>query len=542
MIHTPSYLQKRNGLYYFRMRVPDAVRATHGPEIRVSLRTGNKTEAALLSRVLAVRYHAHFAKEPALKMATTRLPKDVGQLIFETPQGTLRTENNTPEEYAQFQEAIKALSSNQQQFFVAQVASAPLAPAQTGKLLSQAIEEFLAKMMPRDATGEISKEDCEDGWKTAKAQIERPSQLDALLTILGDQPISAITFDLIQKSKEQLLKLPPGWRKSKEWRSKSVGEIITVQNERIEKYKKEAAKLPKSERFKVSRNEYVKEIDVSTANNYLWTWSDFFKWSKRQRYTLEDFADDLAQEHRNKKDSFRRSFKPDELKKLFEADYYSRAQYDDPYKYWVPMLLLYTGGRLNEFCQLLVEDIVTVDDIPCFLIWDDEVHRQRLKGESSRRRIPIHSKLIEAGFLEFVESMRQSKSVKLFPKLDNGSEKHNKLAGNWLNRHMTAEGVKDGRGLDCHSFRHTAIGFWKNANVDERWAAAICGQRYTDDDDNTDKKKAPAITFGTYGGLLEPSKLQPYVEMLDFGINHPAFKMPQERRTLIRRKPKLSNR
>lgn len=187
MIHAPSYLQKRNGLYYFRMRVPEAIRATHGPEIRLSLRTGNKTEAALLSRGLAVRYHAHFAKEPALKMATTRLPKDVGQLTFETPQGTLRTENNTPEEYAQVQEAIKALSSNQQQFVVAQVASAPLAPAQTGKLLSQAIEEFLAKMMPLDATGEISKEDCEDGWKAAKAQIERPSQLDALLTILGDQ-------------------------------------------------------------------------------------------------------------------------------------------------------------------------------------------------------------------------------------------------------------------------------------------------------------------------------------------------------------------
>lgn len=98
-------------------------------------------------------------------MATTRLPKDVGQLIFETPQGTLRTENNTPEEYVQFQEAIKALSSNQQQFVVAQVA-APLTTAQSGKLLSQAIEEFLEKMMPGYASSNISKEDCEDGWKS----------------------------------------------------------------------------------------------------------------------------------------------------------------------------------------------------------------------------------------------------------------------------------------------------------------------------------------------------------------------------------------
>lgn len=542
MIHAPSYLQKRNGLYYFRMRVPEAIRATHGPEIRVSLRTGNKTEAALLSRVLAVRYHAHFAKEPALKMATTRLPKDVGQLIFETPQGTLRTENNTPEEYAQFQEAIKALTSNQQQFVVPSVASATLASVQRGKLLSQAIEEFIAKMIPRDTEGKVNKEDCADGWNTEKAQTERPSQLKALLAILGDHPLSGITFELIHKSRDVLKKLPPGWRKSKDWRSKSVDQIIMIQHEREEKYKHEAAKLSKTERFKVNRNEYVKFLDLSTVNNYLLAWSAFFNWSKRQRYTLEDFSNDLSQETRNKKDSFRRPFKQDELKQLFESAYYSSARYDEAYKYWIPMLLLYTGGRLNEFCQLLVEDIIIEDSLPCLLIWDDEVHRQRLKDESSRRMIPIHSKLIAAGFLEFVESMRRQKAIKLFPKLDNGTEKHNKLAGNWFNRHMINEGVKNGRGLDCHSFRHTAIGLWKNANVDERWAAAICGQRYNDENDNVERRRAPAITFGTYGGLLEPSKLQPYVEMLDFGINHPAFKMPQERRTLIRRKPKPSNR
>jgi integrase len=36
-----------------------------------------------------------------------------------------------------------------------------------------------------------------------------------------------------------------------------------------------------------------------------------------------------------------------------------------PY-YWVSIILLHTGLRLNEACQMLVDDIVVVDGVDCF--------------------------------------------------------------------------------------------------------------------------------------------------------------------------------
>ena len=528
MIHTASYLQRRSsGVYYFRIRIPIEFQQVFGSEVRISLRTGNKTEAARLSRILAGRYHERFIQTPEHIVALIPDKSIIGQLQVDFhPDGSvkgLHADPTVPGDNDTLLEALKILRGTQQVY----QAAPPAATLSSEKTLGSAIELFLKRMAEIDQATQKEPR----GWDTAKAKLERPAHLAVLLDLVGNVPVSTINSDLIDDAWKRLQILPPNWKKSREWREKPIDQIITAQIARIKKYDEAMRAVSKSERHTVNRESFIKSLSASTCNNYAWTWSDFFGWCKRQRFIDENYAADLALS-RDKTRSFRRGFKVDELRQLFESEFFIRHRYEDPYQFWIPLLLLYSGSRLNEMGQLLVEDIVTVDDVPCILIWDDEVSRQRLKNDASRRRIPIHSKILEAGFLSYVDTIRNSGALKLFPRLDNGSEKHGKLAGNWWNRFMVAEGVKDGKGLDAHSFRHTAIGLWKNTSIDERWAAAICGQRHLD----SEKPSTNAVTYDIYGGLPDPKTLQPYVEMLDFGLTHPMFKMPTASRRLLVRK------
>ena len=74
---------------------------------------------------------------------------------------------------------------------------------------------------------------------------------------------------------------------------------------------------------------------------------------------------------------------------------------------------LHTGARIGEVAQLKVKDIVDDGGVWCFSIrktMDDDLRgssgahsRQRLKGKSAVRKLPIAQALLDAGFLEFVE-------------------------------------------------------------------------------------------------------------------------------------------
>ena len=76
--------------------------------------------------------------------------------------------------------------------------------------------------------------------------------------------------------------------------------------------------------------------------------------------------------------------------------------------FWLMPLGLFTGARLNELCQLRIHDIFhDAHGVPLISI-NDNGFKKSLKNEQSRREIPICSKLIAMGFLDFVEERRQA--------------------------------------------------------------------------------------------------------------------------------------
>jgi integrase len=78
-------------------------------------------------------------------------------------------------------------------------------------------------------------------------------------------------------------------------------------------------------------------------------------------------------------------------------------------RFWVPLIALFAGLRLNEACQLDVADIQSVEGVDCIHVSAGTFaadNNKRLKTASSERLIPIHPALSRMGLMALVEGRR----------------------------------------------------------------------------------------------------------------------------------------
>jgi integrase len=124
-------------------------------------------------------------------------------------------------------------------------------------------------------------------------------------------------------------------------------------------------------------------------------------------------------------------------------------------KFWLPLLGLYHGNRLEEFAQLTRRDLGQEGGI-WFLQITDEGEGQQLKNEQSKRRVPIHPELLRMGFVEYAEKIAPKPDASLFPELKPGGPDGKKgfYFTKWWSRYRQAIGVGK-KGYDYHSFRHS---------------------------------------------------------------------------------------
>ena len=129
---------------------------------------------------------------------------------------------------------------------------------------------------------------------------------------------------------------------------------------------------------------------------------------------------------------------------------------------WLPLIAYMTGMRLEEIGQLTQDDIRRQDDIWYFNL-DHAPHKgQLLKNQSSRRQIPLHSRLIELGFLKLVDAS----TGRLFPELSSaGSRQLTASWSQWFGRYLRQViGIADPR-KTFHSFRHTFKDLCREAGI-----------------------------------------------------------------------------
>lgn len=137
--------------------------------------------------------------------------------------------------------------------------------------------------------------------------------------------------------------------------------------------------------------------------------------------------------------------------------------------YWIPLLGLFTGARVGELVQLQVSDIMQTEDVWCIDINED--NGKRLKTQSSKRQVPIHSELIRLGFLDYVRDIKDAGHASLWPTMHLNKEKPSHGFSLWFNetpRHAVKDA--DGNKVDIpefHCLRHLVRSTMAEANVPE---------------------------------------------------------------------------
>ncbi len=162
---------------------------------------------------------------------------------------------------------------------------------------------------------------------------------------------------------------------------------------------------------------------------------------------------------------------PDKFKKKMTRDQILDYQ-------WLSILGLFTGARLEEIGQLDVADLMEEDGVNYLYVHGDPNSTRRIKNRSSRRKIPVHPRLIELGFLDFVALRASQGEKKIFStlaELDGRQGKRTSAFSKWWTRLTTEIGVKSGRQKTFHSFRHTFKRAMRNAQVDGNLTDAIQG-------------------------------------------------------------------
>ena len=187
------------------------------------------------------------------------------------------------------------------------------------------------------------------------------------------------------------------------------------------------------------------------------------------------------------------------------------------HRYWVPLVMLYSGARPGEIGQLLVDDVKQQDGRWVMHITDevalefaqDESITKSVKTSGSVRIVPVHDELITLGLLDHRTLMIRKGSNRLFPTATrNERGQMMEDLSELFSKYLTHLGIKQGRGLSLYSLRHTVTDALRRAGKYDHEIGLILGH---------ERKTTTSIY-----GVLPQGNLDLRTELLA-AIKHPAL-------------------
>lgn len=169
-----------------------------------------------------------------------------------------------------------------------------------------------------------------------------------------------------------------------------------------------------------------------------------------------------------------KSFTDEELALIFDPA--NLLSLEKPCDFWLPLMGLFTGGRISELCQLKVTDIKQVEGIWTLDI-NDEDAAQTLKTPAAMRKIPLPPQLIQIGFLDYLQMVKQYEGT-IFPYIDPDKFNHygktpGRRFGEMLDRLKITSPSKV-----FHSLRSTSNNRLKQLGVSEETRCQFIGHEH----------------------------------------------------------------
>ncbi len=412
--HIP-YTYQRNGIYYFRYRVPKVIQqATNLPPIlRQSLKTKSPIEAKKQARISVDLF---FNLQEIIMAKKRHSAITQGLISFSSSLGEFRFEGSSLEEES------KAVSE-----FVDKNSG------RLGAVSLKTRKEQASETLPQVC-------DMWERWQqtwgdlTDKESKARVRYMDILLHLFGKHPV-----DITAKQADEVMRVVDAMPKSN-----------------INPY----CKWSQAERVEAAVKGIIPEGHrVSSAKHALKVYQGFYRWLKTEH--IIDTSPFNDRRYQIKKGGVRGAFNIEQVQRILDFS----VKCKDPNKKWMPLVMAYTGMRNGELQRL------TKSDIRCCkatMVWYIQVTDS--KTVASSRRVPIAQALLDLGFLAFIESLDEGKifsvSDKWLTRYYSGILKKNCM--------LPAEDLQ-GAKLSVYSFRHTVTSLIRSTGVNVAISTAIMG-------------------------------------------------------------------
>ena len=318
------------------------------------------------------------------------------------------------------------------------------------------------------------KEQILENWGVRTA-AQNEATFKQLIEVIGDISIAAVTKSVVRDYKQTLLGYPANRYKGKR-REKTLEQLV---------------------------EEGCVSISLETVRNIMGRVSSFFNWLVKQGYREDNPFSGVAPKRVHSARSERSPFTDDDLKLLFGTAIYKDKIYAHDWQYWLPLLGLYTGARLEELCQLKGQDFKVVDGCHYIDIHGEGDTQNRVKTPSSIRKIPVHSELINLGLLDIVNK-RPRKSFLFDLKRINTNLGH--LPSKWFSGYKASLGLPKGTKV-FHSFRHTLRDKLTFNGIPSEHTRELLGHEQIGE------------TFGRYGSSIPVKVLTESLERLQFPLD-----------------------
>ena len=359
-------------------------------------------------------------------------------------------------------------------------------------LFSKVIQEFYERM-------KINKR----RTKTIGASKDAFNQL---IEIIGDKPIGDYTNADARDYRNTLSKLPKNRNKMVEYRDKTLNEILSMDVPMKDRISQQTEKLINSKIsgfFNYCLDEYPDYVGSNVFRK---------KYQQTSSVKLKD-----------KKESFT----DDDLHLIFNPKTYLPAIFENPLSrikypyYFIPILGVFTGARLEELCMCRTKDIMKVKGVWVYRIREEGEYGDEetiVKNPYSERDIPLHPVLTDTlGFIKYVKMIEKIGHNRVFHELTKiGSGRFQQNVGKFFNeRYLKKIGIKDGvRKVSFHSFRHSVETHLTNQNVNPRFIDYLQGHSSKDTGANIYMK-----------GIKADVLLKECVSKIDWGIDWEKLKV-----------------
>lgn len=288
--------------------------------------------------------------------------------------------------------------------------------------------------------------------------------------------ITAISRDDLLKFRNTLSLIPTKLNQKAKYKDKSLEQII-----------------------RIGKNDA--KLSQVTIQKYMIRVVQFFKYCYNSDYISKSIVNDLnIKVEINPMERKVLPYSKEEANAIFKIVQNFKETNKSPSKrisandlYYITMIAAYSGMRINEIVQLRARDIVQHNNVLCFSVNRDD--GKSTKNINSIRLVPVHSKLIELGLMEFVKQ-RASANKSIF-KVSN--KDFSEIFRSQIQRKL----ISSDKQKTFYSFRHYFIDTLVQQEVEPNIIAQIVGH-----------EKQYKILLGTYATNINTSVLKAKVEMV----------------------------